>query len=202
MKRLTNLIVLCVGLLVAASAFAQTATVNSLANITNKGATYQAAVTGLVLVASPTDSVVIVGSATKTVYVKSVRLTCTLTTAAQAVVHLYKRSTADTVVSATALTAVPLDSSDSAATATVNTYVSGTAANPTTGTGVIFDTELLSMLAPGTAAGGRSILSRDWGLGMDRYVTLRGVAQSLAINFGGATLTGGTCNVAVSWIER
>lgn len=201
MKRIATLLVLALGLF-ASVAFAQTATVNSLANVTNRAGTYYAAVTGLVLVASPTDSVIITGSATKTIFVKSVKLSCTATTAAQVPVHLYKRTTANTVVSATALTAVKSDSADDAATAAVYTYVSGTAANPTTGTGVIMDTEILSILAPGTAAGGKSLFSREWGTGMDRYLTLRGTAQSLAINFGGVTLAGSLCNVAIAWMER
>ena len=201
MKRLTNLIVLCVGLLVAASAFAQTAVVQSLANVTNKGATYHAAAT-YELVANPSDFLVIAGSATKTVYVKSVKATCTLTTAAQATLYMYKRTTATTVVSATALSAVPADSSDSAATAAVYTYVSGTAADPTPGTGVVIDIQKMSLLAPGTAAGGATVYSRDFGVGMDRYLTLRGVAQNLTLSFADAAVTGALCAVSVSWIER
>lgn len=201
MKRIISGLLLALGLF-ASAAFSQTATVNSLSNITNKGATYYASST-YTLVANPSDFFVIGGSATKTVYVKSIEASCTLTTAAQFPLYLVKRSTATTVVSATAVSAVPADSSDGAATATVNSYVSGTAADPTPGTVVgNIAVETMSLLAPGTAGGGRSLFKRDFGTGMDRYIVLRGTAQNLALNFADAATTGAICYVAVSWIER
>lgn len=199
-QRFMAVLLLALGLF-ASAAFAQTATVNSLANVTNRAGTYTATYS-YTLIGTPTEIFYLKGSATKTVFVQSIKLTCTLTTAAQATVTLVKRTSATTIVSAVAATAMPDDSQNTAATAVPYVYISGTAANPTVGTGTSIVMATVPFLAPGTAAAGANGFSYEWGNGMDQYLTLRGVAQGLAINMAGATLTGAACQVTARWIER
>src|SRR5271166_514249 len=135
--------------------------------------------------ASPTDWVVIGGSATKTVRVTNITVCGTATAASTIDVVLIKRSSADTGGTPVSATAVPLDSNDAAATGTVVYYT----ANPTgLGTAVgNVDAVKLNLGASGAAGCG----SVDFGTRNSQAVVLRGVAQQLAINLNGATVPSG-----------
>lgn len=180
----------------AASAFAQQAVVQSVNNIFNKVATYEGSGTET-LAGTPTDVFLISGSATKTVYIKSLDVSCVKTTAGQAIVNLIKRSTANSGASTT-VTAVPLDSADVAATAAVRYY----SVNPTPGSAVgTISRRYMTFPAPATAAWGALPEVWNWGQAQDRYLVLRGTGQSLAVNMGGATLTGAVCTYSIKWME-
>ncbi len=145
--------------------------------------------------ATPTDLVTIFGSASKTVRVHSFKIGTQNTAAGSQKFVLSKRSAVTTGGTPVAATAVPLDSGDAAATATVNHYT----AAPTAGTalGNINTRTVASPAAlPATWAGINTTDNEVEMLpvvGVDQVkpVTLRGVAEGLAINFAGAALVSG-----------
>lgn len=162
-----------------------------------KKATYSATALALVPAASATDILTIKGSATKTVYVTNLSCSGTSTAAGTLPVSVIKRSTANSAGTSTAPAAIALDSTNAAATAVVAAYT----ANPTVGTsvGAIASGLLGTNVVAGVPAPALTFM-------FDRteaqYATLRGVAQSISLNAGGASFTAGaslTCSV--DWIE-
>lgn len=159
--------------------------------------------------ATPTDMVIIEGSATKTIRVMSMRIGTTNTAAGSQQFFLIKRSTADTTGTFVAATQVPLDSANAAGTAN---RVGHFTANPGalgTAVGTINSVRVASPAAiPASFAGIREISEVDLLVWMDsslldQPVTLRGVAQTLAINFGGAALVAGQTHAYnIVWIEE
>lgn len=160
-------------------------------------ATYSASIVGLSPAALATDIFTITGSATKTVRISRILVNGVQTTAGQVSVMAVKRSTANTVGTSTAPTRVPYDSTSAAATATVLAYT----ANPTLGTtvGTITSSRLF---VPGTAsasdAQGLQVLTGDVG---QQFITLRGIAEVVAVNLNGVTVTGAALNITVEWTE-
>lgn len=155
--------------------------------------------------ATPTDLVTIFGSATKTVRVMSFKLGTVNTAAGSQLFVLSKRSAVTTSGTAVAATAVPLDSSDAAATATVNHYT----AAPTAGTalGTIVTKKVASTVVTPTSFAGVREDSDVEMLPMSsdqvKSVVLRGVAEGLAINFAGAALVSGQIHTYnVVWTEE
>lgn len=166
--------------------------------------TYSATYTAITPAASATDFLTIYGSATKTIYLRTVECAGVSTAAGTSTIALAKRSTADS--GGTALTPsatvggqlVPNDSNDGAATATVAAY----SANPTTGT-------LVGLVRSGkintgvTGTGTAGLLTWNFGSESAKAVTLRGAAQGLALTGLGSSLAAGavlTCNI--TWIEQ
>lgn len=198
MKKLLAAVAVAVAF--ASSAFAQTSVVQSSTNVNSgKNATYRAAAKSFTLAATPTNVCVLTGSATKTVYVKSVSVTGLKTTAGLSQVLLRKQTVADTGGTPVAGTAVAMDSTSSAATAAVAHYT----ANPTVGTGTVFYSNYMLFQAP---AGTSDVNVHRIRFGEDadtgQYGVLRGVAQQIAVALDGATLTGGTFNCNWEWIEK
>ena len=160
-------------------------------------ATYSASIVGLATAATATDIFTITGSATKTVRVARIMVNGVQTTSAQVNVLIVKRSTANTAGTSTAPTRVPYDSASAAATATVLAYT----ANPTLGTAVGTASASRAFI-PGAAtasdAQGLEIVSGGAG---QQIMTLRGIAEVLAVNLNGVTVTGSAINVTVEWTE-
>jgi len=143
---------------------------------------------------STTDNAVLPGNASDTVLVERVTVSCTQTTAGNVTVSLVKRSAADTGGTSAAITAVPDDSNYSAASSAPLSY---TGTGPTVGTPVgNVDTYQLGCNATATAAP-NDVYILDRRL---KPIVLRGTAQQLAVNFGGA-ITGGNLTVTYEWIE-
>lgn len=157
-------------------------------------ATYSAS-TNVAAAAAATDIVTITGSATKSIFVTQVIVSGVQTTAGLQDVQLILRSTADTLGTSGAVTAVPHDSTDAAASATVLAYT----ANPTTGTPVGTFRRGYVPVAGATSVVNPLVIF-DFGK-RGKPMTLRGIAQVLAVNLGGATLTGGTFDISVEWYE-
>lgn len=146
--------------------------------------------------ASATDIAVISGSATKTTYVQRVIVTGIQTTAGLAEVLLIKRSTADTGGTSSAPGIVPHDSSNAAATSIVLAYT----ANPgALGTAVGTFRRAYAPIA-GVTSVVNPIVVFDFG-DKGQAITLRGVAQQLAVNLNGVTITGGTFDIVIEWYE-
>jgi hypothetical protein len=198
-KKLRLLAVAAALAAVSSAALAQTAVIQSLNNVVNRAATYSAVAAAFTLAATPTDVCILNGSATKTIYVTKVSVSGLKTTAGLSQVVLAKRSVANTGGTAVAGTEVPSDSSDAAATGTFQHYT----ANPTPGAlvGNIYQNYMLFAAPAGTTDGVMREVFFS-GANMTKPIRLSGVAEGLAVNLAGATLTGGTFNCTFEWIER
>jgi len=143
---------------------------------------------------STTDVAVLPGNATNTVLVTRVLLSCTQTTAGNVNVEMIVRSTADTSGTSAAMTVVPDDSNYAAGSSAPLSY---TGTGPTVGTAVgDVDNYQLGCMASGTATPNDIyVLNRR-----QKPIVLRGTAQQLAINLGGA-VTGGNITVTFEWLE-
>lgn len=165
-------------------------------------ATYHAGIVGLVPPASATDFFTIQGSATTVVRVKSIECSGTTTAAASIAVQLVRRSTANTTGTSTSPSLVPSDTTDPAGTALVKAYTAnpgalGTIVGGPLRAGILTTTTLASSPIEQTPA-----LGWTFGMNNDKEPTLRGVAQTLALNLNGASISAGallTCDV--EWIE-
>ena len=168
-----------------------------MARLIQQKSTYRAAGSGFGLVATATDVSCIFGSATKTVKVLRCIITGIQTTSGLINVFVIKRSTANTLGTSTALTAVPLDSTSPAATATnILTYT----ANPTTGTTVGTIDIARVYFAASTSTSDRCVF--DFTNTDGQPVTLIGTAQGLCINLNSITVTGGNMTVVWEWTEE
>ena len=96
-------------------------------------------------------------------------------------------------------TAVPLDSNDPAATATLAYYT----ANPTAGTlvGVLGTKQTFYGNLTTGQPGGPACwdFNTRWG---EQGVTLRGAAYQLAVNFNGETQSGNVVDIEIGWTEE
>ena len=160
-------------------------------------ATYSACINGLAIALLATDVFVLSGSATKTVRINKVTFDAIQTTASQVSILLVKRSTADTAGTSTAPAVVSYDTNNAAATAIALGYT----ANPTLGTAVgNAYTERVFVPGAATASDARGLAVTFGDVGQ-QFLTLRGVAQQLAINLAGVTLAGGSANITIEWTE-
>lgn len=162
-----------------------------------KRITYRANIAGLVPVASATDVFYISGSATKTVTVNRIMVTGTAGTAVAVPIQIIKRSTANSGGTCAASTNVPLDSSDTAATAVVTSCT----ANPTTGSAVgtvASQSVYLSLSSDVPAVPGDFTFGNTNG----KPLVLRGVAQVVAVNFNAVSVSSGVVNAWVEWTEE
>jgi hypothetical protein len=91
--------------------------------------------------------------------------------------------------------AIPHDSADSAAIAAPLSYT----ANPTPGTSVGTIRQVYVPVVVSTAIT-QAIVVIEFG-DKGKPITLNGVAQGLAVNLNGVTLTGGTINITFEWFE-
>lgn len=147
--------------------------------------------------ATPQDVFTITGSATRTVRVVRMGLSCLQTTAGMNSWQVVKRSTANTSGTSTGVARVPLDDAYPAATATVLQYT----ANPTAGTliGAVWSGRVAAA-APATAVGNTEKVIE---MAMGTLATLTGTTDVLAWNFNGVALpTGLSLTPWVMWTEQ
>ncbi len=162
-----------------------------MGGITYAVPTYRYAGVALAPVATPTDVIVIKGSATKTLIVKLVKLTGAATAAGNMSATLVRRADAGTVGSAvlTAVTAAKSDSTQSAATGVVSTV--GTANYTTVGTTAgNVGSGRLQMTALATGLGVPPLVW-DFATRDSKGIYLRGILEFLCINLGGAAIPSG-----------
>lgn len=160
--------------------------------------TYSATAVNIAPASSATDVFTITGTASKTVRVLRIGISGVQTTAGVVNVVLAKRSTADTSGTSAAVTAVPHDSGNAAATATVLSYT----ANPTTGT-LVGNVRAGQMLIPAPASVAPNIMTiYDFGNLTGQCIVLRGTAQVLAVNLNAVTVTGGSMTYWCEWTEE
>ena len=148
--------------------------------------------------ATPEDIFTITGSATRTIEVLRMAISSTQTTAGTNSWFIAKRSTANSGGTSAAVAAVPHDSNDAAATATVLQYT----ANPTAGT-LVGNVWAGKQHSPSATTVGLPVMLVDFTLLYGKPMILSGITQVLAWNFAGAALpTGLSCHCVVTWIER
>lgn len=159
-------------------------------------ATYSASAT-ITPAAAATDVLTIIGSASKTVSIQKIFISGTQTTGGLVLVKIIRRSTADTGGASTAPVAVKHESADSAATTVLANY----SANPGA-LGTVVGT-LRSQLVPiaGVTATTSNIIKFDFG-DLGKPIILNGVAEQIAINLNGATVTGGSLNIDIEFTEE
>jgi hypothetical protein len=159
-------------------------------------ATYSVGTSGFTPAATATDFFMIIGSASKTVRVRRIAVAGIATAASNIAINLIKRSTANSGGTAASLTIPPHDANSAAASAVVSTY----SVNPTTGTSI---GNVRSGNLNLGAAGAAGSLVWEFSNMNDQAVVLRGVAQALVLNWGGAAVPGGTSmSMYVEWTEE
>jgi hypothetical protein len=161
--------------------------------------TYSAATSALASVALATDIFTIFGSATKTIRVSKVQISCTQTTAGEINPALIVRSTTNSGGTTANPTKVPHDSNSVAASATVTSYT-GNATTLGTTVGTIRADKLFAPAAAATSAG--SNLFYCFGASFGQAVVLRGTGQGLCLNLGGTTIAGSSFNIWIEWTEE
>jgi hypothetical protein len=168
-------------------------------NDTNSpNATYAAAVQHVSPASAATDVYCISGSSTKTVYVTRAQFSADATASASIDVLLIKRTTADTGAAST-VTAIPYDSNDGAATATLKQYN----VNPTiSGVGVTIRADELGVALDVNGYPNQPLVW-DFGTRSTKFMILRGVNESLCFNLNAQTLPAGLeLYDDFEWIEK
>lgn len=166
-----------------------------------RDASYAMSASAIAPAATPTDVMTLTGNANTTISVDRVECDATATAVGTLKVQLNKHSTADTGGASTAGVAVPFDSTNVASSAVGAIYTG----NPTLGTSLgAVSTTLLQLNPTGTTTYGAGKLFEAFGnTPGEQALTLRGVAEQLAINLGGAALPAGTSmNCSIVYREK
>jgi hypothetical protein len=159
-------------------------------------ATYSACSLDVTPAATATDFFSLVGSSSKVVRLLYVQISGIATAAASRDIQLVKRSTANSGGTLTNPTPCQHDSNDAAVSATVQLY----SANPTLGSSAGVARAAVLNLG---AAGGAGVITWDFTNRNDKALVLRGVAQSLNLNFVGQAVPSGTSiDVSITWTEE
>jgi hypothetical protein len=165
-------------------------------------ATFRYAVAGFTPVATPTAFLVIAGSATKTVRIKSIKIGGVATANGNMQVQAQRWSTAGTLGSAvlTALTAVKHDTNDAAATATVSTVGTANYTTPGTGSTVPAIVDRIGLCT--TATGVPTPLKFDFSTRQDKAFILRGTTDILVLSGNSSAVpAGGVLDIEVETEE-
>ncbi len=146
--------------------------------------------------ATATDFFQIIGSGSKLVRVLRVQISGIATSAISVDIQAIKRTTANTGGTVSPLTIGLHDSTNGAVTAVVNTY--SVLASPL-GTGATIRAKKLNLGATGAAGD----IVWDFTTRNGQGLVLRGVAQSLNLNWNGAAIPSGTLlDIDVEWTEE
>ena len=161
--------------------------------------TYRAINVDVVPAATPTDVIVLVGSATKTIMITKFEITPTATANGSLDFYVYKRTTADTGGTSTATTITLNDSSNPAPTAVAKLY----SANPfALGTGSLVGATRVTLASKSPNGVAIQTWAESFGTGNQQPIVLRGVNESLCINLGGQTMpTGIEIYFTLEWVE-
>ena len=188
----------------ATSKAARVSLYNADGTIQAEKRTYRAS-TIIPLVAAVTVNVPIfniIGSATTTVRIKRIRVSgMTLTAVGYFTINVEKLSTASTGGTSTTPVMVPLDSTDAAATAVVRAYTVA----PTKGSlvGTLASWRALWQATVAAAAGQTWDHQFVFGdMPETKGITLRGVAQEIALTFPVVLASAGTLAIDIEWTEE
>ncbi|MGJ4888967.1 hypothetical protein ACQR1Y_12275 [Bradyrhizobium sp. HKCCYLRH3099] len=145
--------------------------------------------------ASATDAVTVTGSGTKTLRIVRVTVAATIGSAAQGSFALIKRSSADSGGTSTTPSPVSLDSTNASATGVVRVYTANPAA---LGTAVGTIAQRFALFSTTTTQPDR--VTFEFGDNYKQAVVLRGTAEQIGINFGGASPT--SASYEIEWTEE
>lgn len=177
---------------------------NSVGSIVvNNGtkATYTYAISATAPYATPTDWIVIRGSASKTIKIVKIEISGAATAATEVIFTIKKHTIANTSGTSTTPTPTQHDSNDAAASATVLLY---SVAPTIDASATIWKNVRMTLaVAPAATTVAPDRFLYDYAAQIHEPMTLRGVAQELAINFAGAAVpSGGVYDVAIGWTEE
>ena len=158
-------------------------------------AAYSVVITGLTPASAATDVFTIIGSATKIVRIRDLVLFGSKTVGGNVPMFLIKRSTADTGGTSTPGTAVAWSSSNSAATAVVSAYTANPSALGTAIGNLSYETPFVPIVAD-------MLFEYNFNLNPSQVYTLNSAAENIAVNFNGATVTGGSFALKMTWTEE
>lgn len=166
-------------------------------NIENRKRTYSACTAVLTVAASTTDFFTITGAASTKVKIQNIILTGEATSNAIPEVILLKRSTANSGGTSTTITAVPHDSGDAAASATVQAYT----VNPTTGT-LVGNLRAIDLFFSGASGNPAQILEMNFDEKAGKCPTLNSASEVIALNLAGVTVAGANFAISITWTEE
>ena len=160
--------------------------------------TYRAFAYDLAPTGAVNDLVVLGGSATRLIRLKSVILSGTATTATNVGVYVFKRTAVYTGGTPTAITRTSADTTDPASTASLVHYAT---AGATAGAGTMLDGCRLNLAPAANGSIDRPMLQYTWQ--NDKAPNLRGVTEFLAIGLNGVSMpAGGRLDVSLTWTEE
>lgn len=143
-----------------------------------------------------TDILQIQGSSTKTVKIAKIRLSGIASSVTVLDIALIKRSTAASGGTPTTQTALPLNSSNAAATAVVTTFAGATTAGTPVGT-IVSDKLFLS-----TSTTQPGIIEWNFETAGLQAFTLNGTSQYACLNVGAVTIAGNSLDFTVFFTEE
>lgn len=162
-----------------------------------KRATYTASIVGLNPTSTPTDILMITGSATKLITVTRISISATQSTASTRDVVIIKRSSNSTAGTSSTPVAVPHDSTSAAATAVLKSWTG----NPTLGTfvGNLYSRKLFIGTTSSTTI---DEFLYESGIRNNQGATLRSAAECIVVNLNGVTSSGGSFDISIEWTEE
>lgn len=195
MQRTIAALLLYLGL--ASAALAQSFGPIPQVSLTTNVPTYAAAVSTLANTGTG-DLACIYGSATKTVFVSVAHMTGTATAAIVVPITVNKYSTAASGGTGSAMTEVPLDSTNKAATATVTSYT----VSPTSGTlvGPVGSHKIAVGVQGNTATVTDGLF--EYGIRSDQALVLHGTSEGACLNLSVAGGAGASWAIYFKWTEQ
>lgn len=182
-------------------------TLNAVFNLVYDNSTMKptySAVRVIATASSATDVCALAGSASKNVRIRKVELSGLSTSVVAEHVGIIKRSAAPSGGTGGMFTSIPYDTVNSLTGSTTNAATAIAeywTANPTVGTIVGFIADPVMPFRAATAGNNDFNLVLDFGT-LGSPVVLRGVAQSLAVNLNGITISGGEITCRFEWTEE
>ena len=159
--------------------------------------TYRAFIYDQTFTANPTDLIILGGSSTKIIRLKSIIVSGTATAASNIGLYLFKRTAAATGGTPTAITKTSSSVSDTA-TASLNHYGSGA---PTVGTGTMMDGGRLNLAPAANGSIDRLILQYTWQ--NDKAPLCEAATEFVALGMNGAAMpAGGKLDISITWTEE
>jgi|SRR6266850_2102129 len=164
-------------------------------------ATYTYAISATAPYATPTDWIVIRGSATKTIKIIRIEISGAATAATEVLFNFKKHTVANTGGANTTPAPMQHDSNDGVSTAVVFLFSGAPTidASATIWKNIRLDLDI----APAASAAAVDRYVYNYGAETSEPLTLRGIAQEFAINYGGVAVpSGGVYDVAITYTEE
>lgn len=162
-------------------------------------ATYSACATGFSVATSPTDVILVKGSATKKVKIRRILLSGYQNNVSYQSFIVIKRSADNTGGTRVSLTPTSYDSSDAAATAQVFRYTAN-ASSLGTAVGTLFN--LLKLISGKNSVVSTSPDIISLSTSPQKPIILNNQNEYIALNFNGETMAGAFLSAVIEWTEE